>query len=88
MAMTRLSTKGQVVLPKAVRDAKNWPSGTELEVVPHPEGVLLRTPAPAKRYTLDDLIGFLKYEGPPKSIEEMNRGIDLAMRERWKRKSR
>ncbi|MDP2802022.1 MAG: AbrB/MazE/SpoVT family DNA-binding domain-containing protein [Phreatobacter sp.] len=88
MDTTRLSTKGQVVLPKAVRDAKNWPSGTELEVVPHPEGVLLRTPAVAKRYTLDDLAGCLKYDGPPVSIADMNTAIDLAMTERWERKSR
>jgi len=84
VATTRLSTKGQVVLPKSVRDAKNWPSGTELEVVPHPEGVLLRTPAVAKRYTLDDLFGFLKYEGPPVSVEDMNIGVDEMFRREWK----
>jgi AbrB family looped-hinge helix DNA binding protein len=84
MATTRLSTKGQVVLPKGVREANNWPSGTELEVVPHPEGVLLRKPTPAKRYTLDDLFGFLKYEGPPVSIEDMNLGVDEMFRREWK----
>lgn len=33
--------------------------------------------------TLDDLIGCLLYEGPPKTLEEMQRGIDQAMTERW-----
>lgn len=84
MDTTRVSTKGQVVLPKSVRDARNWRSGTELEVVPHPEGVLLRTPTPAKRYTLDDLYGFLKYDGPPVSIEDMNIGVDEMFRRDWK----
>lgn len=84
MATTRLSTKGQVVLPKAVRDANNWTSGTELEVVPHPDGVLLRSPAPAKTYTLDDLYGCLKYDGPAVSIEDMNKAVDEMFRREWR----
>ena len=39
---TRVSTKGQVILPKAVRDRNHWPAGTELIVEDTPEGVLLK----------------------------------------------
>jgi bifunctional DNA-binding transcriptional regulator/antitoxin component of YhaV-PrlF toxin-antitoxin module len=77
-----------MVLPKSIRDAKNWQSGTELDVVSHPDGVLLKLVQPSKKYTLDDLYGFLKYDGPPVSVEDMNRAIDIAMAERWERKRR
>lgn len=85
---TRLSSKGQVIIPKAVRDARGWKEGTELVVEEREDGVLLRPAMPSKRYTVDDVYGVLKYEGPAKTIEEMNKGIDLAMRERWAKKSR
>lgn len=41
-ATTRVSTKGQVILPKAVRVKRNWPAGAELVVEDTPEGVLLK----------------------------------------------
>ncbi len=88
MASTRLSTKGQLILPKAVRDAKRWGPGTELEVEDRPDGVLLKLKRPAKRYKLEDIIGILKHKGPPVSIEEMDDGISKAVRDDWERGSR
>ena len=41
-AQTRVSTKGQVILPKAIRDRRNWTPGTELTIEDKPEGVLLK----------------------------------------------
>jgi AbrB family looped-hinge helix DNA binding protein len=41
-ARTRVSTKGQVILPKAIRDKRKWTAGTELMVEETAEGVLLR----------------------------------------------
>ena len=32
MVKTRLSSKGQVIIPKAVRERQGWQPGTELEV--------------------------------------------------------
>ena len=58
-AKTRVSTKGQVILPKAVREKRNWPAGTELNVEETPEGVLLtaaRRSAPTK---FEDVFGCL-----------------------------
>ena len=74
---TRVSTKGQVILPKAVRDRHGWAAGTVLEVVDGPSGVLLRpavTLAPARP---EDVFGMLKtyYSGPPKTIAEMDAAI-------------
>ena len=84
MATTRLSTKGQIVLPKVVRDAHNWRSGTELDVIAHPEGVLLRARRPTKQYTLDDLYGCLRYDGPAVSVEDMSRAVDEMFKREWK----
>src|SRR5436309_3010030 len=39
---TTVSTKGQVILPKAVRERRNWGAGTRLVVEDTPEGVLLK----------------------------------------------
>jgi AbrB family looped-hinge helix DNA binding protein len=74
-ASTRLSTKGQLVLPKAMRDRKQWTAGTALEVVDVPDGVLIRREPRRAAYTVDDLVGILKYEGPPVSIEQMNEAV-------------
>ena len=35
---TTVSTKGQVILPKAIREARHWPAGTELVVEDTPRG--------------------------------------------------
>ena len=40
---TKVSTKGQVILPKAIRDRRGWTAGAELIVEDKPEGVLARS---------------------------------------------
>ena len=42
MHTTVLSSKGQIIIPKALRVARRWGPGTQLEVHDTPEGVLLR----------------------------------------------
>lgn len=32
METTRLSSKGQVILPKSIRDARHWAPGAEFEI--------------------------------------------------------
>lgn len=43
---TTVSTKGQVILPSAIRQRREWRAGTRLTVEDTPAGVLLK-PAPA-----------------------------------------
>jgi AbrB family looped-hinge helix DNA binding protein len=88
MPTTKLSSKGQVIIPKAVRQSKKWSTGTELVVEEREDGVLLRSAPQEKKYTIHDLYGVLKYAGPPKTLADMERGVDEALRERWDRKSR
>jgi AbrB family looped-hinge helix DNA binding protein len=77
-ARTRVSTKGQVILPKAIRDKRNWAAGTELTVEETAEGVLLR-PAPAFAATrIDQVAGMLRGRAPvgrALSIEEMDAAV-------------
>jgi AbrB family looped-hinge helix DNA binding protein len=54
---TTLSTKGQLIIPKELRERLGWREGTELEVEEHGGGVILRPPAVLPRTTLDQLIG-------------------------------
>lgn len=79
MALTKLSTKGQVVLPKEVREALGLSTGTELEVEIQDGAVLLR---PIRKTRVDDLLGMLPWSGPPKSPDDMDEGIARGARER------
>ncbi len=40
--VTTVSTKGQVILPKAIRDRLQWDAGTRLVVQQTADGVLLK----------------------------------------------
>ena len=72
---TTLSTKGQVILPKAARDRKNWRPGARLTVEETPDGLLLKA-APLFAPTAPDAaFGILKYDGPPISLEDMDEAV-------------
>jgi AbrB family looped-hinge helix DNA binding protein len=79
---TKVSTKGQVVLPKSVRESRKWQAGTELIVEETNEGVLLR---PARLFpptTFEEVFGILQYKGKAKTLEEMDAAIVKGVRER------
>jgi len=72
---TTMSTKGQVILPKAIRQRRRWASGTRLVVEDTAEGVLLRAASLFPETRPDEVFASLPHRGAPKSIEEMNAGI-------------
>lgn len=80
--ITKMSTKGQIVIPKGVRSTHHWQPGQKLILIETEDGVVLKAAPPFKTSTIDDVAGSLKYSGKPKSIEEMNEGIAKAARER------
>jgi AbrB family looped-hinge helix DNA binding protein len=86
---TRLSSKGQVILPKSVRDAHRWAAGTEFDVEETPDGVLLRPARPFGAATLDDIAGCLREAVEPRAIartiEEMNEAIGAEIADRHDR---
>ncbi len=42
MEITRFSSKGQLILPKNIRDSRAWAPGTEFMIEETGDGVLLR----------------------------------------------
>lgn len=81
METTRLSSKGQIILPKAVRDAHHWVPGTDFAIEETADGVLLR-PLKAHPTRLDDVVGCLRAKGPARSIAAMNAAIGDELRAR------
>ena len=57
---TRLSSKGQVVLPSSIRSAHRWAPGTEFQVQDTPEGILLTPVARQAPSRIEDVAGCLK----------------------------
>ena len=81
--ITTVSTKGQVVLPKAIRRALRWEAGTRLAVENTPEGVLLK-PEPAFAETRpEEVFGRLACDGEPRSLAEMEAGVLAEARRRY-----
>ncbi|HET7562993.1 MAG TPA: AbrB/MazE/SpoVT family DNA-binding domain-containing protein [Rhodanobacteraceae bacterium] len=79
---TTVSTKGQVILPKAIRGRRHWHAGTRLVVEDTPDGVLLKAEPLFKPTRSDDVFGMLAYQGPAKPLAEM----DAAVAEEVKRR--
>ena len=75
VAIVTMSTKGQVVIPRELREHLGWREGTRLEILSQAGGVVIRPVRALPESTVEDLLGFLKYVGPPKTIEDMNDAI-------------
>ena len=83
---TTLSTKGQVVIPRALRDALAWPDGITLAVEQHAQGVLLSA---AKRQfaptSAQAVRGCMNYKGPALSLQDIDEKAALAFAKKWKK---
>jgi AbrB family looped-hinge helix DNA binding protein len=84
---TRLSTKGQLIIPKSIRDRHGWSPGVELLLEDRGDAVVVRLAKPFPETTLDELIGCLRYKGPARSLADMEAAIERGVRERreWDR---
>jgi AbrB family looped-hinge helix DNA binding protein len=85
MAQTVVSSRGQVVLPKELRDKRHWKPGTKLTIEERPEGLLLKPLESRKKFTVADWRGMLKHRGPARTIEEMDAAIEEEVRRRHAR---
>jgi AbrB family looped-hinge helix DNA binding protein len=72
---TTISTKGQVILPKAIRDRLHWPAGTKLTVEDTPDGVLLKAGPIFTESSIDAVFGSMRREGKALSVDEMNAAV-------------
>jgi AbrB family looped-hinge helix DNA binding protein len=83
--MTVVSTKGQVILPKSIRQHRHWDPGTRLVVEETPEGVLLKAAPLFATARPEDVYGSLPYQGTPKTLEDMEASIVAEARRRHAR---
>ncbi|HQR53032.1 MAG TPA: AbrB/MazE/SpoVT family DNA-binding domain-containing protein [Burkholderiales bacterium] len=79
---TKLSSKGQIILPKAVREAHRWQPGTEFIVEDTGDGILLRPARSVEPTRLEDVAGRLRVDGPVRTVEEMEAAIATELKER------
>ena len=82
MAMATLTSKGQVTIPKTVRDSLRLRTGDKVEFVLVPDGKALIRPITKK---VDEVFGRLHKPGrKPVSVAEMNAVVERKLRETFK----
>ena len=70
MIQSTLTAKAQTTLPKAVRDALQVGPGDRLRYIVSDDDVRVLAVRPVER-----LFGAIEYDGPPVSLDDMNRAI-------------
>ncbi|MGE5549417.1 MAG: AbrB/MazE/SpoVT family DNA-binding domain-containing protein [Bacteroidota bacterium] len=81
MARTRLSSKGQVVIPGDIRAAHGWGAGTEFFVEDRGDAIILRAARPFSTTKIEDVLGCTGYKGPKRTLTEMDIAIAEGARE-------
>ena len=85
MPSSTVTSKGQVTIPKEVRDRLRIGTGDRLSFVVREDGVVELRPETAD---LRVLYGVLEYKGKPRSVEEMDVAIRDAVAEPGRRTDR
>lgn len=84
METTRLSSKGQVIIPKTLRDTHHWEAGLELVVIDTADGILLKPKAPFATTELAEVAGLLKRRVTPKTEAEIEAAMKKAAKGQWR----
>jgi AbrB family looped-hinge helix DNA binding protein len=75
MQTTKLSSKGQVIIPKELRTRRRWEPGQELQTIETDEGILLKPVSAFPVTSLREVTASLSYSGKAKSLKEMEEAI-------------
>ena len=67
----KLSSKGQIVIPKAIRESLHWDIGTELTLVASESGVILQARKNKTKQDISCLRGMLQNSNTSLSTEEL-----------------
>ena len=70
MIESTITSKGRTTLPKAVREALSLQAGDRVRYIVLGDEVMILPVRPTSR-----LFGKLKYDGPPVTLEDMDRAI-------------
>lgn len=82
MEEIRITQDGIIRIPKSILRKYNWTPETKLILKETREGLILKpaqtvkTASPFPPTTLEDVASFLRWPGPPKTLEEMERFRD------------
>jgi AbrB family looped-hinge helix DNA binding protein len=84
-AKTTLSAKGQVVIPKDVRDQLGLAPGQVLDVVPMGGGVLLKPQHKKSGRSFDEIMAGIRaryqHQGSPRSVKAMDEAVARMFRD-------
>jgi AbrB family looped-hinge helix DNA binding protein len=85
MATTKLSEKGQVVIPKKVRASHGWEPGVQFLIEETNDGIKLKPLRPVAKCAIKDVLGCLNYRGPRKTLKAMDAAIAKGVKEAYDR---
>ncbi len=80
MPEAKITSKGQVTIPKEIRETLQVDTGDRVQFLIREDGVVELHP---QLVALEDLYGLIEYRGEPATVEEMNRGIVTSVRESY-----
>jgi AbrB family looped-hinge helix DNA binding protein len=82
MVTTTLSGKGQIVIPKSLRESRRWRPGTQFIVEEITSGILLKTNRTFPLTRPEDGLGCTGYQGPVINVQDMDQAIQGDIRKR------
>lgn len=85
MITTTLSGKGQIVIPKALRESRQWRPGTRFIVEEIPSGILLKPNRTFPPTRPEDGLGCTGYRGQVVNMKEMDQAIQDDIRKSWRK---
>ena len=83
MEIAKVSEIGQVIIPLEMRKTYHLEVGTEIILTDTGKGILIQPKPPFPPTTLNEVAGCLKFEGSPKTLEEMEAAISQGLQEQW-----
>ena len=89
VATGTISSKGQLVVPKAIREKLQWASGTAVEMLPCPAGMIVREiPRNRAGLTADEAIARIRarspYRGPALSDGDIDAAVAAAVAKKYR----
>ncbi|BAZ16646.1 hypothetical protein NIES4071_85240 [Calothrix sp. NIES-4071] len=84
MDIAKVLDEGQVTISESLIRAIGWEVGQELVAINTGDGILLKPKNPFAKTSIEDVAGCLKYEGIPKTLEDMEDAIRLGVEDSLK----
>jgi AbrB family looped-hinge helix DNA binding protein len=75
MATVKLSSKGQFILPKPIRDRHHWKEGTEFVIIDRGSELIIKPTRIFPTTDLEPVDTPSVYRGRPLSLEEMDEAV-------------